>query len=108
MPAEPSSSSCRPCSIPELEDRALKGLWDPSKGMKHWLKAGDGFLVTGKAHHEAGKLEAAFTEFTKAATIILERLPTHKEYYILLTPTHRHNLGLVSISFAVVLHLIFE
>ncbi|KAF8549108.1 hypothetical protein OG21DRAFT_1515534 [Imleria badia] len=84
----------RPFCIAELADRATHNLWDPSKGLKQWLKAADGFRKAGRAYHEAGDLEAAFVEFAKAATIILEKLPSHKEYFTLLTPTQRHNLGL--------------
>ncbi|KAF9230107.1 hypothetical protein BU15DRAFT_57588 [Melanogaster broomeanus] len=95
---QPSSSSRRPSTTRELADRALDGLWDPTKGLKHWLRAAEGFRKAGRAYHETGELEAAFVEFAKVATITLERLPTHKEYYTLLTPTQRRNLGLVSNS----------
>jgi hypothetical protein len=91
-----SSSPRRPFCIAELADRATHNLWDPSKGLKQWLKAADGFRKAGRAYHEAGDFEAAFVEFAKAATIILEKLPSHKEYFTLLTATQRHNLGLVS------------
>ncbi|KAH7929023.1 Mov34-domain-containing protein [Leucogyrophana mollusca] len=84
----------RPPSIAELADRALSGLWDPSKGLKQWLKTADTFRKAGRAYAEAGDFESAFSEYAKAATIILEKLPTHKEYYTLLTSTQRHNLGL--------------
>ncbi|KAF8452830.1 hypothetical protein L210DRAFT_3639282 [Boletus edulis BED1] len=89
-----SSSPRRPFCIAELANRATHNLWDPSKGLKQWLKTADGFRKAGRAYHEAGDLEAAFVEFAKAATIILEKLPLHKEYFTLLTPTQRHNLGL--------------
>ncbi|KAH0831319.1 hypothetical protein J3R83DRAFT_13967 [Lanmaoa asiatica] len=91
-----SSSPRRPFCIAELAERATHNLWDPSKGLKQWLKAADGFRKAGRAYLEAGDLEAAFVEFAKAATIILEKLPSHKEYFSLLTATQRHNLGLVS------------
>lgn len=93
---QPSSSPRRPFCIAELADRATHNLWDPSKGLKQWLKAADGFRKAGRAYHEAGDPEAAFVEFAKAATIILEKLPSHKEYFTLLTAAQRHNLGLVS------------
>ncbi|KAF9225041.1 hypothetical protein BS17DRAFT_779500 [Gyrodon lividus] len=93
-PLQSTSSTRRPYSIAELADRALDNLWDPSKGLKQWLKAADGFRKAGRTYHETSELEAAFVEFAKAATIILEKLPTHKEYYTLLTATQRHNLGL--------------
>lgn len=90
----PTTPARRPLSIAELADRALNNLWDPSRGLKQWLRAADGFRKAGRSYADAGDLEAAFVEFAKAATIILEKLPTHKEYYTLLTGTQRHNLGL--------------
>lgn len=103
----PAPSPRRPYCIAELADRATHNLWDPSKGLKQWLKAADSFRKAGRAYHEAGDLEAAFVEFAKAATIILEKLPSHKEYFTLLTSTQRHNLGLVSPQYAI-LDLIFS
>jgi len=91
-----SPSGRRPLTVAELSERALHNLWDPSKGLKQWLKKADGFRKAGRAHAEAGELEEAFMEYAKSATIILEKLPMHKEYYTLLSPTQRHNLGLVS------------
>ncbi|KAG1840887.1 hypothetical protein C8R48DRAFT_781620 [Suillus tomentosus] len=90
----PSPSSRRPSTIAELSECALSNLWDPSKGLKQWLKKADGFRKAGRAYAEAGELEEAFMEYAKSATIILEKLPMHKEYYTLLSPTQRHNLGL--------------
>ena len=95
------SATRRPLSIAELADRALHNLWDPSRSLGQWLKAADGFRKAGKSYMDAGDLEAAFVEFAKAATIILEKLPTHKEYYTLLLPTQRHNLGLVSVVYCI-------
>ncbi|KAI6019158.1 hypothetical protein EDC04DRAFT_435434 [Pisolithus marmoratus] len=92
--SHPTPSARRPYSIAELADRALHNLWDPSRGLKQWLRIADGFRKAGRSYADAGDLEAAFVEFAKAATIILEKLPTHKEYYTLLTTNQRHNLGL--------------
>lgn len=103
-----SSSPRRPLSIAELANRATHNLWDPSKGLKQWLKAADGFRKAGRTYHEAGDLEAAFVQFAKAATIILERLPSHKEYFTLLTATQRHNLGLVSPQYILLFLLLFS
>ncbi|KAI6096144.1 hypothetical protein F5141DRAFT_1221083 [Pisolithus sp. B1] len=94
QPLHPTTPARRPLSIAELADRALNNLWDPSRGLKQWLRAADGFRKAGRSYADAGDLEAAFIEFAKAATVILEKLPTHKEYYTLLTGTQRHNLGL--------------
>ena len=40
--------------------------------------------------------EGAFVEYAKAATIVHEKLPTHREYQTLLNADQRHNLGMVS------------
>ncbi|KAL4062000.1 hypothetical protein J3A83DRAFT_4114245 [Scleroderma citrinum] len=93
-PQPTPATTRRPFSIAELADRALYNLWDPSRSLKQWLKAADGFRRAGRSYVDTGDLEAAFVEFAKAATIILEKLPTHKEYYTLLSSTQRHNLGL--------------
>ena len=97
--AEPFSVPRRPSRIAELADRAALNLWDPSRGIRHWLRAAENFRKAGRAYYDAGDLEAAFVEFAKAATIISEKLPSHKEYFSLLTSTQRHNLGLVSLQY---------
>jgi STAM-binding protein len=89
----------RPATIAELADRARDDHWDPSKGVKHWLKAGENYRRAGKAYVQAGDLESAFVEYAKAATLVLEKLPTHREYYTTLNTEQRHNLGLVSLLF---------
>jgi STAM-binding protein len=67
--------------------------------VKHWLKAGENHRRAGKAYVEANDLESAFVEYAKAATIVLEKLPSHREYYTTLNSEQRHNLGLVSSLF---------
>jgi STAM-binding protein len=89
----------RPATIAELADRARDDHWDPSKGVKHWLKAGENHRRAGKAYVQANDLESAFVEYAKAATLVLEKLPTHREYYATLNTEQRHNLGLVSLRF---------
>lgn len=86
----------RPATIAELADRARDDHWDPSKGVKYWLKAGENYRRAGKGYVEIGDLESAFVEYAKAATIVMEKLPAHRDYMTALTPDQRHNLGLVS------------
>ena len=86
----------RPATIAELADRARDDHWDSSKGVKHWLKVGENHRRAGKAYVEANDLESAFVEYAKAATLVLEKLPSHREYSITLNAEQRHNLGLVS------------
>ncbi|KAH7883118.1 hypothetical protein F5I97DRAFT_179639 [Phlebopus sp. FC_14] len=92
--SQPGTPTRRPHTISELADRALYNLWDPSRGLKSWLKTAAGFRQAGNAYAKSGDLEAAFIEFAKAATIILEKLPAHKEFDSTLTASQRHNLGL--------------
>lgn len=92
----------RPRSIAELATEANEGLWDPSKPLKHWLRTAEKARKSGNSYVEAGDYELAFIEYARAATLVLEKLPTHREYQILLTSAQRANLGLVSIISLVV------
>lgn len=91
-----NSPRYRPATIAELAEKAREEVWDPSKGVKFWLKTGEAHRKAGKAYGEANDLERSFVEYAKAATIVLERLPGHREYYETLNVEQRHNLGLVS------------
>ncbi|KAL6309483.1 hypothetical protein BKA93DRAFT_760290 [Sparassis latifolia] len=93
----PSSSPLplyRPATIAELAARAKDNLWDPSKGVKHWLRTAEKARRAGSTYLNTGDFERAFVEYAKAATIVLERLPTHKDYHDLLSAEQRHNLGM--------------
>ena len=96
-PRNGQSPRYRPATIAELADRARDDLWDPSKSVKFWLKTGENHRRAGKAYAEAGDLENAFVEYAKAATIVLEKLPSHRDYSSMLNADQRHNLGLVSL-----------
>lgn len=65
--------------------------------LKHWLRAAEKARKAGQAHVETQNFEAAFVEFARAATIVLEKLPTHADYHKLLSADQRQNLGMVSI-----------
>jgi hypothetical protein len=93
----PSSSSRRPATIAELAQRALDNLWDETKELKHYLRVAERYRKDGKDYAKRGDLESAFVEFAKAATLVLEKLPTHRDYHTLLNAAQRHNLGLVSL-----------
>jgi hypothetical protein len=62
------------------------------------LRSAERHRKAGKEYAKGGDLEAAFVEFAKAATLVLEKLPTHKDYLTVLTAEQRHNLGLVCIA----------
>ena len=98
--AGPSSSRSgyyRPATIAELAAQAQENLWDPSKGLKHWLRTAEKSRRNAEALVQEGNFEGAFVEYAKAATIVLEKLPTHREYQTLLNADQRHNLGMVSL-----------
>lgn len=91
------STPDRPATIAELAALAQKDVWDPSKPLKHWLRTAEKARKVGQGHVDNHNYESAFVEFAKAATIILEKLPTHNEYQVLLNADQRHNLGMVSV-----------
>ncbi|KAI0752757.1 hypothetical protein C8Q80DRAFT_473427 [Daedaleopsis nitida] len=95
-PSSARSSYYRPATIAELAAQAQENLWDPSKGLKHWLRTAEKARRNAEALIQNSNFEGAFVEYAKAATIVLEKLPTHREYQTLLNADQRHNLGMVS------------
>jgi STAM-binding protein len=85
----------RPASISELAERA-NITWDESKGFKYHLRSAGKCRREGKEYVRSGDMENGFVELAKAATLVLERLPEHPDYIAMLNPNQRHNLGLVS------------
>ena len=94
-PSQPQPAS-RPHSIAELAEISKQSLGDETRPFKTWLRIAENARRDAKAFREQGNLELAFVEYAKAATIVLEKIPNHPEYRILLSPTQRHNMGLVS------------
>jgi len=88
----------RPATIAELADKSREDLWDPNKHLKHWLRTAELARKSGKQYAESGDYERSFVQLARAATIILEKMPTHKDYHTLLSASQRHNLVLVSLS----------
>ena len=85
----------RPASIVELAQRA-EIIWDPVKDFKFWLKFAERARHAGQAYDLQGDLENAFVEYAKAATLILDKIPTHKDYHTRLDSTQRETLISVS------------
>ncbi|KAF8153341.1 hypothetical protein B0H34DRAFT_723155 [Crassisporium funariophilum] len=84
----------RPASIAELADRAMVDLWDESKDFKQYLRLAEKFRREGKERAKQGDIEGAFVELARAATLVLEKLPQHRDYNSMLNANQRHNLGL--------------
>ena len=86
--------SRRPAMISELTERANIP-WDKSKGFKYHLKLAEKYRREGKEYERSGDMENAFVEFAKAASLVLELLPEHPDYFAKLKPNQRDNLRLV-------------
>jgi USP8 dimerisation domain len=85
----------RPYSIAELAECAKQSLGDESRPFKAWLRVAESARRDAKSLYEQGDFESAFVEYAKAATIVLEKIPGHPDYRVLLSSTQRHNMGLV-------------
>ena len=95
-PPSQLQTASRPHSIAELADIAKQALGDDPRPFKTWLRTAENARRDAKSFQEQGDLESAFIEYAKAATIVLEKIPGHPEYRVLLSATQRHNMGLVS------------
>ncbi|KIL63882.1 hypothetical protein M378DRAFT_33409, partial [Amanita muscaria Koide BX008] len=84
----------RPQTISELSERALENLYDETKPLKHFLRVAEKYRKDARDYISKGDLENAFINFARAATLVLDKLPTHRDYYTLLTTTQRSNLNL--------------
>ncbi|KAF8879809.1 hypothetical protein BD779DRAFT_1550629 [Infundibulicybe gibba] len=81
-----NSPSRRPASIAELAERALESLWDDNRDLKYYLRLAEKYRRDGKELLREGDLETA--------TLVLERIPSHRDYHTVLNTSQRHNLGL--------------
>ena len=92
--SQPSSLSRRPSSILELAQLAQRDACDLTKPLKHYLRLAEKHRAAARDAIQREDLEAAFVEFAKAATLVLEKIPKHPEYKTLLNETQRANLDL--------------
>ncbi|KAF8990770.1 hypothetical protein BDQ17DRAFT_1255493 [Cyathus striatus] len=84
-----------PSSIADLLACAVDSLWDDTKELKHFLCLAETYCCEGKEYYNKGDLENAFMYFVKAATLVLDKIPTHRDYDVKLKPVHKNNLDLV-------------
>ena len=87
----------RPATIPELAERALVDLSDDKAKLKDYLRIAEKYRKEGKELAKQGDLETAFVLLAKAATLVLEKLPKHRDYHSLLNDEQQNNLALVCI-----------
>ena len=95
-PLSQHQPASRPHSIPELAEIARQSLGNDPRPVKTWLRTAENVRRDAKTFQEQGNLELAFVEYAKAGIIVLEKLPFHPEYRVLLNATQRHNMALVS------------
>jgi hypothetical protein len=88
----------RPASLAELAEMAKLDLWDATKDFKDYLKIANIYRKEGKECTKKGDLEGAFVQLARAATLVLEKLPMHRDYNGMLNANQRQNLALVRIS----------
>ncbi|EJD51825.1 Mov34-domain-containing protein [Auricularia subglabra TFB-10046 SS5] len=94
-PATPASKagSTPPRSIAELAKAAQSYPYDGTKSLKDILVGASALRKQGDQYAVDGDLENAFICYARAATIVVERVPTHSNYREL-SHVHRHNLTL--------------
>jgi len=97
-----TSTQYRPATIAELAERASHNLWDDSasstKDFKAYLRLAERYRKEGKDAAKKGDYEHAFVMLAKAATLVLEKLPSHRDYQTVLSASQRANLSLVRFS----------
>ncbi|KAG5651947.1 hypothetical protein H0H81_006831 [Sphagnurus paluster] len=84
----------KPPTIAELAEEALDNLWDESRELKYYLRMAEKYRNLARQHVVDNDLESAFVMFAKAATLVLEKIPTHRDFARLLNAVQRNNLTL--------------
>jgi hypothetical protein len=72
--------SRRPLTMEELDARARDDLWDGKEALGHYLTIASRFRNDGNDLQAQGDYESAYVHFAKAATLVLEKMPLHREY----------------------------
>lgn len=85
----------KPSTIAQLAEAALENLWDETRELKYYLRTAERYRKAARQHVLDNDLENAFVMFAKAATLVLEKIPTHRDFNMLLNRDQRHNLALV-------------
>jgi STAM-binding protein len=86
--------SKRPLTMEELDTRARDDLWDGKETLGHYLAIAGRFRNDGNDLQARGDYESAYVQFAKAAALVLEKIPLHREY-MNLPAEKRRNLATV-------------
>lgn len=76
----------------ELDARARDDLWDGKEALGHYLATASRFRNNGNDLQARGDHESAYVQFAKAAALVLEKMPLHREY-MSLPAEKRRNLA---------------
>lgn len=70
----------QPYSIAELAKISEPTSYDSSRSIKDQLRAVETLRKQGQQHRQEGDYQSAFVYLARAATVVLEKLPTHPQY----------------------------
>jgi hypothetical protein len=94
-PAELQTSTFPYSKLIERTKHHCQSLGNDPKPLKGWHRLAESIHREAKSFHKLGDIDSAFVEYAKAATIVLEKIPVHPDYRVLLSTTQRDNMGLV-------------
>ena len=96
----PIQGASQPHSTTELAGREKETLDDEITPLKAWLRIAEDALRDAEVFFEDGDLDSAFVQYAIVAAIVLEKIPAHPDYRVLLSTTERHSMSLVSYSYS--------
>lgn len=94
-PSSTQNSQRRPALISELAEQARTINLDDNASLKSILRLAERERRAATDAFERKDLESSFVAFAKAASLILEKIPNHRDFHNTLTSTQRSNLALV-------------
>ncbi|KAF5390077.1 hypothetical protein D9757_003757 [Collybiopsis confluens] len=94
MSSHSSTRRPKPLMISELASRAQQTNWDETGSFKYYLRLAEKYRKDAKEYVTKGNLEEAFVAFARSASIVLEKLPSHRDYHTALNPVQKNNLSL--------------
>jgi hypothetical protein len=93
----PLNGTRRPALISELAANARKNNWDENGSLQYFLCLAEKDRNDGSDYFDKKDLESSFVSFARPASLILEKIPNHRDFHTTLTRSQRLNLGLVSL-----------
>jgi hypothetical protein len=99
MYAQRYTPDAYPASIDELARRLNDSdYYDKNRELKYHLLNVEDYRRSAEELVDFNDLANAYVQFGKAATLVIEKLPTHRDYHFL-TTEHRQSLAQVRVCF---------